>query len=72
MFIAAYVATVLSIHSLALTGFKFLVGFIYDRLGLRVTTTVCSVTAVTVAMHFIISIAGNVKKEVAAKEGAQH
>lgn len=44
----AYVATVLSFHSLALTGFKFLVGFIYDRCGLRVTTTICSVTSVIV------------------------
>lgn len=44
----AYVATVLSCHSLALTGFKFLVGFLYDKFGLRVTTTICSLTSVAV------------------------
>ena len=44
----AYVATVLSCHSLALTGFKFLVGILYDKLGLRVTTTICSLTSVAV------------------------
>ena len=43
-----YVATVLSAHSLALTGFKFLVGFLYDRFGLRVTVTISAVTAVIV------------------------
>lgn len=44
----AYVATVLSVHSIALAGFKFLTGFIYDKFGLRVTSTLCSVTAVVV------------------------
>ena len=44
----AYVATVLSVHSIALAGFKFLTGFIYDKFGLRVTSTLCSVTAVFV------------------------
>lgn len=41
-----YVALVLSAHSLALTLFKFLTGFMYDRLGLRFTSNVCMVTAV--------------------------
>ncbi len=44
----SYVATVLSVHSLALTVFKFGVGFIYDRFGLRITSNVCYVTAVAV------------------------
>lgn len=44
----AFVATVLSIHSIALAGFKFLTGFIYDKCGLRFTSTLCSVTAVVV------------------------
>lgn len=44
----AYVSTVLSVHSLALAGFKFLTGVIYDRHGLRVTINICSVTAVIV------------------------
>lgn len=43
---AAYVALVLSAHSLALTLFKFLAGFLYDRLGLRFTSNICMVTAV--------------------------
>lgn len=35
-----YVATVLSVSSLVLTGSKFLVGFSYDKLGLRITVTI--------------------------------
>lgn len=41
----AYVATVLSIHSLVLTGSKFLTGFLYDKLGLRITMTICDLSA---------------------------
>lgn len=43
-----YVGKVLSIHSLALAGFKFFTGFIYDKFGLRTTINICSVTAVVV------------------------
>ncbi len=43
-----YVATVWSVHSLALAGFKFLTGLIYDKLGLRITMTICDITAVIV------------------------
>jgi len=43
---AAYVATVLSAHSIALAGFKFLTGFLYDRFGLRITMNLCSFAAV--------------------------
>ncbi len=42
---AAFVATVMSVHSIALAAFKFLTGFLYDKRGLRVTMTVCSVAA---------------------------
>ncbi len=42
----AYVATVLSVNSLCMTLFKFLTGVMYDKWGLRVTVTVCSVTAI--------------------------
>lgn len=42
------VATVLSVHSIALACFKFLTGFIYDKFGLRVTTVVCSVSAIVI------------------------
>jgi OFA family oxalate/formate antiporter-like MFS transporter len=38
----AFVATVLSIHSIALACAKFLTGFIYDKCGLRTTVTMCA------------------------------
>lgn len=43
---AAYVAAVLSAHSIALAGFKFLTGFLYDKFGLRITMNLCSIAAV--------------------------
>lgn len=43
---AGYVATLLSVTSLALTGSKFLAGFMYDKLGLRITVTICDIAAV--------------------------
>ena len=46
----AYVATVLSVHSLALTGFKFLTGFMYDKFGMRKTAMVCDITAILVTL----------------------
>ena len=45
---AQFVATALSFHSLALAGFKFATGIIYDKTGLRVTTGICCITAVVV------------------------
>ena len=51
---AAYIATMMSLHSIALTGFKFLTGVIYDKFGLRVTISTCSaaslVTMVSLAL----------------------
>ena len=47
---AEYVAYALSFHSLSLACFKFLTGFIYDKLGLRFTTTMCSVAASVVIL----------------------
>lgn len=44
----AYVATVLSVHSIALTAFKFLTGVCYDKFGLKVSMTICQVAAVVV------------------------
>lgn len=35
------ITTVLSIHSLALSGAKFLTGFIYDRAGIRIASGIC-------------------------------
>ena len=45
-----YVATVVSCHSLALAGFKFLSGFLYDRFGLRVTVAISCLTGVGVML----------------------
>ena len=42
-----YVAIVLSAHSLALTFCKFGVEFMYDHMGLRKTTNVCFVAAIS-------------------------
>ncbi len=41
-----FVATVLSVHSIALAGFKFLTGFLYDKRGLRFTMVLCSIAAI--------------------------
>ncbi len=46
----AWVASMLSVHSLALAGFKFLTGLMYDKFGLRITSTICEVTAVLVML----------------------
>lgn len=54
---AEYVAYAMSFHSLALAGFKFLTGIIYDKLGLRFTTSMCSITAATVM--FLLAIITN-------------
>lgn len=47
---ATYVAFAMSFHSISLTVFKFLTGVIYDKMGLRVTMSICSVTASTVML----------------------
>ena len=38
---AAFIATAASVSSLCLTGSKFLTGFMYDKIGLRKTITIC-------------------------------
>lgn len=43
---AGYLATVMSVHSLVLTGSKFLTGFLYDKFGIRLTMIFCDVAAV--------------------------
>ena len=45
---AGFVATVLSLHSIALMVFKFLAGFSYDKFGLRATMIVCDIAALVV------------------------
>ena len=49
-----YITDVLAIHSIALTFFKFLVGFLYDRFGLRVTTGICYVTGAVVMTCLVL------------------
>lgn len=41
----AFIATALSAHSIALAVFKFFTGYLYDKRGLRITMTVCSLAA---------------------------
>lgn len=43
---AAYIATVASVSSLCLTGSKFFAGFLYDKLGLRKSISICCMAAV--------------------------
>ena len=50
----AFVTSILSIASLSLAGFKFITGFLYDRLGLRFTSNICSFAAAGV----MIALAG--------------
>lgn len=51
---ASYVMLVSSIHSVALTGFKFLTGTLYDKYGLRVTTIICDITAILVMIAIAV------------------
>lgn len=50
----AFVATVVSIHSLVLTASKLMTGVSYDKFGLRVTMILCDIAGVV--MIFLISI----------------
>ncbi len=50
----SYITDVLAIHSVALTFFKFLVGFLYDKFGLRVTTGICYVTSAVVMTALVL------------------
>ena len=54
---AEYVAYAMSFHSLALAGFKFITGIIYDKCGLRITTGMCSIAAATVM--FLLALITN-------------
>ena len=50
-----YISVIATISSLALSAFKFLNGFIYDRAGLRITITIdcCAAIGVMVCLYFI-------------------
>ena len=52
---AAFIASILSFSSLTLACFKFLTGFVYDKLGLRFTSSMCAITAsvVTFMLAFL-------------------
>ncbi len=52
---STYIAAVLSAASLALSGSKFLVGFIYDRLGLRKTSNICFTCALGLMLIMLFS-----------------
>lgn len=47
---ASYISTMVSFHALALAGFKFLSGFLYDKFGLRVITIVCDVASIVAVL----------------------
>ena len=46
----SFVATVLSIHSIALAAFKFLTGICYDRIGLAKTMLICNAASLAMAV----------------------
>lgn len=52
-----YIIFVMGFHSIALAGFKFLTGVIYDRFGLRITTSICSLAGAVVM--FLLAIISN-------------
>lgn len=49
----AYATTILSIQSLALAGFKFLIGMLYDRQGLKRTMLICDGAAILTMLMLI-------------------
>ena len=52
-----YIIYVMGFHSIALAGFKFLTGILYDKFGLRITTTICSLAGALVM--FLLAIISN-------------
>jgi len=63
----AFVTTVVSIYSLLLTATKFSTGFLYDRLGLRLTLTICSIsTAAAMVLLALLQAGDNVLSVVYA------
>lgn len=56
----AYVATVVSVYAVLLSGTKFLTGFAYDRLGLPVTMFICNTaTALSSVLLALLGPASN-------------
>ena len=52
-----YIIYVMGFHSIALAGFKFLTGILYDKCGLRITTCICSLSGALVM--FLLAIITN-------------
>jgi len=52
-----YIIFVMGFHSIALAGFKFLTGVLYDKCGLRITTSICSLAGAVVM--FLLAIITN-------------
>ncbi len=53
-----FITLIMSAHSISLAGFKFLTGFLYDKLGLRKTMNICSVAAM-IAMISLAFVTGS-------------
>lgn len=68
----SYVATVLSVHAVFLSCFKFLAGWSYDRFGLRVTVSVCAVAGAVVAVLLSFVSASETGKILAIGYGVLH
>jgi len=48
--VKSYVGLVMSVHSIFLAVFKFAIGIVYDKFGLKTTVNICSVTSVGVML----------------------
>lgn len=51
---AGYIATVMSVHWIALSVLKFLTGLCYDRFGLRITTTINFIATIAVMVSLML------------------
>ena len=58
-FDAGFVATVVSVHSIALAVFKFLTGICYDRIGLAKTMLICNTAALVMSLMLAFVHAGS-------------
>ena len=52
-----FIKHIVTLHSLSLAGFKFLTGFMYDKMGLRKTMNICSAAAM-IAMLSLAFVTG--------------
>lgn len=62
---AGFVATILSVYSIMLTVTKFLIGFIYDRFGIRVTSNLCLIASIAV-MFILAEVTNSPTGEICA------